>query len=428
MTYNEALDYIHDTRWRGSKRGLSRIKLLLDKMDNPQDNLRYVHVAGTNGKGSTSACIAQILREAGYKTGLYTSPFIERYNERIQVDGVQIGDDELAELVERMSKIADSLPEHPTEFEFGTAIAFQYFMEKKCDIVVLEVGMGGEFDATNVINNSEVTVFTAIGLDHTEYLGPTVADIARTKGGIIKVNGNVCAYGSGPEADAQIENICKEKNASIKYADFGNIKNLKFSLDGTEFDYGARHIRLSLPGTYQPYNAVLAMTAVDTLVSKGWKIAEKDIISGLAKVYWPGRFEVLSKKPVFILDGAHNPHGIKAAAESIRKLLPGKKMVFVVGIMADKDIDDMLPQIVPLASEFITLTPSNPRAMESSALADKIRELGSKATPFASIEDGVKAAIELAGEDGIVFALGSLYFSSDVRKAAEKVISSVGGK
>ena len=423
MTYEQALEYIHDKRWRDSRRGLSRLRAMLELMGNPQKEMKYVHIAGTNGKGSTSACIAEVLKKAGYRTGLYTSPYIERYNERIQINNVQIGDEELAELVEELAPIADSVPDHPTEFEIGTAIAFEYFKRKKCDIVVLEVGMGGEFDATNVIDKSEVSVFTAIGLDHMEYLGPTVSDIAKTKGGIIKEGGIVCSYGTDDDANAEIEKICAKRHAKLIYADFENIQNAVFDLDGTEFDYNGLHVKLALPGTYQPYNAVLAMTALSELRRLGWEITDEDILAGLRDVYWPGRFEVLSKDPIFIQDGAHNAHGIRAAVQSIKELLPDKKIIFIMGVMADKDIDDMLPQILPFASEFIALTPNNPRSMKSVILAAKIEDMGVRATPYDTIEEGVAAAIKKASDGRPVIAIGSLYFSADVKNAAKRVLN-----
>lgn len=422
MNYEQALEYIHDTRWRGSRRGLERISLLLEKMGDPQDKLKYVHIAGTNGKGSTSACIASVLKKAGYKTGLYTSPFIERYNERIQINNVPISDDDLARIVTALAPIADSFEDHPTEFEFGTAVAFQYFYEQKCDIVVLEVGMGGEFDATNVIKMPEAAVFTAIGLDHTEYLGPTVSDIAKTKGGIIKEGCTVCSYGGNAEADREIETICAEKNAMLVYAPHNEMKNIVSTLKGSEFDIGDMHISLSLPGTFQPYNAALAVTVLKQLREKGWKITDEHILEGLSSVYWPGRFEVLSENPLFIQDGAHNGHGITAAVKSIKELLPGKKMIFIMGVMADKDFEDMLDLLVPLASEFIAVTPDNPRAMKSDKLAEVIRSHGVKATAYDTIDDGVRAAIEKAGEDEVVFSIGSLYFSADIKNAAKRVL------
>ena len=422
MNYEQALEYIHDTRWRGSRRTLDRIKLMLEKMGNPQNKLKAVHIAGTNGKGSTSACIAEILMKAGYKVGLYTSPFIKRYNERMRINGRQIPDDTLSMLTDELSKIADSLPEHPTEFEFGTAVAFEYFYREKCDIVVLEAGMGGETDATNAIERSEVSVFAAIGLDHMQYLGPTIRDIARTKSGIIKENGTVCSYVQEKDAAEELEKKCKEMNARIHYADFSEIKNTVYSLDGTEFDYKNMHIKLALPGTYQPYNAAVAIDTVLLLRDKGWKITDENILDGLRNVYWPGRFEVLSQSPVFILDGAHNGHGIKAAADSLKEMFGNNKIIFVLGVMADKDIDDMLPLIAPLAKEVVTLTPHNPRAMDSEVLARKIEEYGVPATGYTDIDSGVAEAVRRAGDTGIICALGSLYFSDDVKNAAKRAL------
>ena len=422
MTYDEALNYIHDNRWRVSRRGLGRIRELLGKLGGPQKRLKYVHVAGTNGKGSTSACIAKILECAGYRVGLYTSPFIERYNERIQINGTEIPDSVLAEYVEKTAPLADGMEDHPSEFEIGTAIAFDYFADNHCDIVVLEVGMGGEFDATNVIDESEVTVFAAIGMDHMMYLGSALGEIARTKSGIVKEGGCVVSYIQEPEAMTEIENRCRQMGAELETADFSKISGLKYTLDGTEFNYDGLHISLSLTGPYQPYNAVLALTAVKKLREKGWNIKDGDVLRGFSSVYWPGRFEVLSRDPVFILDGAHNSHGIKAAVKGFDELLHGRKIVFIIGVMADKDIDKMLPLLLPYAKCFVTLTPNNPRAMDSVRLAELIRSLGAEAYPYSEIEEGVRAAVNMAQGDGAVCALGSLYYSADVKKAARNVL------
>lgn len=387
-------------------------------MGDPHKKLKFVHVAGTNGKGSTCACIASILQEAGYKTGLYTSPFINVFNERMKINGCMISDAELAELVDKIKPLAESMKDHPTEFELITALAMQYFYQNECDIVVLEVGMGGELDSTNVIEAPEVAVITALGLDHTSELGPTLSDIARAKAGIIKQGCNVVNYGGNCESDTVIESISKEKNATLMQLDASNVTIKRKSLEGCDFSYKNYELFIHLVGTYQPMNASLAVEAVLALRRKGWAIADTAITSGIAKVEWQGRFEILGKNPIFILDGSHNPHGMYATYQSLIEYFPDKKIVFLVGVMADKDVSGIFSIIAPIAKGFITLRPSNPRAMDATALAEKLKnEFNVHAVPCDDFNAGVASAKELAGENGVVCALGSLYFSGDVRQA-----------
>ena len=416
MTYEEALKYIHSVHWVGSKLGLERTQELLAKLGNPEKQLKFIHIAGTNGKGSTAAMLASILEKAGYRVGLYTSPFINRFNERMQVNGQQIPDDVLAALTEHISPYADAMEDSPTEFELITALAMEYFHREKCEIVVLEVGMGGELDSTNVIDTPEAAVIAAMGLDHVNELGPTMADIARAKAGIIKSGGAVVSYGGNPDADPVFEAVCREKGASLRQPDFSKIIPGTFDLDGQSFSYGDwKDMRIPLVGSYQMNNAAVVLETVSVLRERGWKIPDEAVRQGMASTRWPARFEVLRRAPVFIVDGGHNPHGIKATAESLQRLFPGKKITFVTGVMADKDVESILGLIVPLASEFFTVRPDNPRAMAADELARRIEALGAKATPCKSVADGVARAIEAEGVNGVACALGSLYMSGEVR-------------
>lgn len=423
MTYEKALQYIHSVNWVGSKLGLERTQELLGKLGNPHKELKFIHIAGTNGKGSTAAMLASILEHAGYRVGLYTSPFINRFNERMQVNGKQIPDDTLAELTALIQPYADGMEDSPTEFELITALAMEYFLREKCDIVVLEVGMGGELDSTNVIDRPEAAVITAMGLDHVKELGPTMADIARAKAGIIKPGGSVVSYGGNPEADAVIAQVCEEKGAVLYQPDFSKIVPGEFDLDGQSFTYGnwsckpfPGELRIPLVGRYQLNNAAVVLETVKVLRLRGWDISNEAVHLGLNGTRWPARFEVLRRDPVFIVDGGHNPHGIKATAESLTRLFPGKKFTFVTGVMADKDVESILGLIVPLADQFFTVRPNNPRAMKAEELASRIAALGVKATPCASVADGVAKAIAAEGADGVACALGSLYMSGEVRE------------
>lgn len=421
MSYESTLEYIHNVKWQRSKLGLSRTRELLQAMGNPEKKLKFVHIAGTNGKGSTAACIASILTCAGYKTGLYTSPYILRFNERMQIDGCQIGDEELERLTDKIRPFADAMEDTPTEFEVITALAMEFFYEHGVDIVVLEVGLGGELDSTNVIDTPECAVITAIGLDHTEFLGDTLPKIAKTKSGIIKAGGEAVMYPAGQDVIDVVEQRCKEVGAHVRVADVSKLNVRGVELDGCHFDFdGITDIFLPLAGTYQPYNASVAITACRVLRERGWHVSDEAIKKGLSQVKWPGRFEVLHKAPVFILDGAHNPHGIKATVASLKNHFGDEKLTFVIGVMADKDVDTMVEMVAPLAKEFFTARPDNPRAMSAAELAALIERHGAKATPCGSVQSAVDAAIASVGESGTVVALGSLYFSAEIRAAARR--------
>ena len=421
MTYEEALSYIHSICWKGSKLGLDRTRELLGKLNDPQKELKFIHIAGTNGKGSTAAMLSSILEEAGYRVGLYTSPFINRFNERMQVNHQPIPDEELAALTEYVRPHADAMADSPTEFELITALAMVWFARQKCDIVVLEVGMGGELDSTNIIDVPEAAVIAAMGMDHVKELGPTMADIARAKAGIIKEGGRVVSYGGNLEADEVIAAVCRARNASLCQPDFSAIVPGDFSLEGQTFSYkGWRGLRIPLVGAYQMNNAAVVLETVEVLRQRGWSVSDEAVRQGLADTRWPARFEVLRRDPVFIVDGGHNPHGIRATAESLRRLFPGRKITFVTGVMADKDVEHILGLIVPLAEQFFTVRPDNPRAMDAGELAARIEAMGAKATACASVRDGVDRAIQAEGPHGVACALGSLYMSGEVRSCFGK--------
>lgn len=418
MSYADALDYIHHVAWRGSNLGLERTRELLERIGNPQKQLKFIHVAGTNGKGSTCSMIANTLSIAGYNTGLYISPFITRFNERMQMNGQMISDETLAEITAFVKPHADAMADHPTEFELITVIAFEYFFRSKADVIVLEVGMGGELDSTNVIDKPELAIITNIGLDHTQELGPTIADIARAKAGIIKPGCDVLIYDQNPEADEIFKSACREKGAELTVTKHERITNVSVSLDALKFDcepYGA--LTCGLVGTYQAKNAAVVITAIELLQNKGWNISAEQLKSGLASVRWPARFEILMRKPVFVADGGHNPQGIQAVAASLIEHFPNRKITFLIGVMADKDISHMIDSLAPLASGFVTVTPNNPRALSADVLAAMLQGRGCSAISCGSVGEGVSRAIELAGSDGVVCALGSLYLLGDVRTA-----------
>lgn len=417
MTYEEALNAIHAVHWQGHKPGLERTRALLSALGDPHKALRFVHVAGTNGKGSTAAMLDSCLRAAGYRTGLFTSPYINRFNERVQVDGVPIPDGDLVRLVERVQPAAAAMADTPTEFEFITALGMLWFAEQRCDIVVLEVGLGGALDSTNVIDPPECAVITALGLDHVKELGPTLADIAAAKAGIIKPGAPAVSYGGAPEADRVIAAAAHACGAPLTVVDFTRLRLRGAGLDGQTFDFdGLAGLTLPLLAGYQPRNAAVAVTALRALRARGWDIPDEAIRRGLASVRWPGRFELLRRSPPFLLDGSHNAHGMRATADSLRSLFPGQKFVFLVSIMADKDADEMLRLLLPLAKAFVTVTAPSPRAIPAADLAARIEALGGSAEPAASIPAAVERTAALAA-GGPAAALGTLYFSGEVRQA-----------
>ena len=420
MNVNEAIEYIHSVYWKGGHFGLDRVLTLLEKMGNPEKKLKYVHIAGTNGKGSTASMTASILQKAGYRTGLYTSPYIYRFHERIQINGEQISDEDLVEITEYVKPLADSMEQSPTEFELVCAIAFEYYVRKQCDIVVLEVGLGGDYDATNVIETPEVAVITNIGLDHTDVLGNTLEEIAKTKAGIFKEGGNAVIYRGLPSVEQVFEDVCEEKHIQLKKADFDSLKLKSHSLDGQVFDCGDRKdLVLPLLGEHQLHNASVVLSIADTLIEKGWNITEENIRDGLRDVKWPGRFDVVSREPLFIIDGGHNPQCIEALVKNIEDYLAGRKVIALTGVLEDKDYGDMYKPVMPLVDSFVCITPPNPRKLEAAELAEHLRRVGARATACETIEAGVKLALDEAGESGVVLCFGSLYTIGAIREALD---------
>lgn len=416
MNITEALAYIHHTKWLGSRLGLSRTYELLEKMGNPQQKLKFVHIAGTNGKGSTAAMTASVLRAAGYTVGLYTSPYLRRFHERMQVNGVPISDETLAALTQAIKPLADTMQDPPTEFELITALGFQFFLEQHCDIVVLEVGLGGALDSTNVIPAPEAAVICAIGLDHTDQLGNTCEAIALQKAGIIKPGCDVVIYPAALSVEQVFEQVCAQQGAPLHRADFQSLRSTGNSLEGQYFDCeDLKALFLPLLGPYQLRNAAVAIRTARVLAQRGWRIGDETIREGLSKTVWPGRFELLNRDPIFLVDGGHNPQCIEALAQNMQTYFPGRKAVALCGVMADKDIAGMFVQTVSFVSRFVTVTPGNPRALPAKQLAELLGGLGIPAEPCDNISLGVARAMELAGPGGLVCAFGSLYMTGEIR-------------
>jgi dihydrofolate synthase/folylpolyglutamate synthase len=422
MTYDEALDYIHGTLKFGSKLGLHNIGVLLGLMGNPQKKLKFVHVAGTNGKGSITSFISSILMEAGYKTGIYTSPFIQRFTERIKIDDDEISREDLADLTSYVKKCADRMLEmgenHPTEFELVTAIAFEYYYRKHCDIVVLEVGLGGRFDSTNIIDTPELAVIATISYDHTDRLGGTLPEIAFEKAGIIKPGGDVVMYGQSPEVEKVFEKACGERKAILHKADFTKLVPHESNIDGQTFSYGSyQRLQISLLGRHQLRNAAVAVEAAEQLRRKGYHITETVLRQGLLKTRWPGRLEVLSRKPVVLIDGAHNPEAAIVLKEALNEYFPGKPVTFIMGVLTDKDYKTMMEVVLPGCKRLVAVTTDSPKALPAADLAEAAGRYCKNIQIGDTIEDAVRACLGTADPEEVICAFGSLYYIGRVRSA-----------
>ena len=478
MDWNEAIALLHGANWKHTKIGLERMRDFMHALGDPQEKLRYVHIAGTNGKGSACVMTQSILTAAGFRTGLYISPHLDQFNERLSIDGQMISDADLRRLAARVRAAAETLGEEPTDFEMITAMAFCWFEEQHCALVVLEVGMGGRLDATNVISSPEVCAIMHIGLDHTEFLGDTVEQVAAEKAGILKPGADCVLYHQLPgvmdvvqqrfaevnsdaaaRADAATNAAASALNAdtadSCCASDAAATTDSTFdithsnhagastksavarlvitdptaftararTIDGQVFDYRARrHLRIQLLGNYQMENAMAVLDIIDCLIRRGWGISEDAIRAGLAQATWPGRFEVLSREPLLIVDGAHNPNGVEALVDTIRAYFPDQKINFVMGVMKDKDYHTMLRLIAPYAARFITELPDAHRALRPEQLKSEIRAYFDGPVETAdSVTAAVERAMEIAeGTESITICFGSLYQVADIRRFFRK--------
>ena len=422
MNYDEALEYIHGISWTFCKPGLERTEELTGKLGHPENSLKFIHVAGTNGKGSFSAMLAEILTTAGYKTGLYTSPYIVRFNERMKIDGECISDGELADITAYVKPYADSMADKPTEFELITAIAFEYFKRNKTDVVVLEAGMGGRLDSTNVIKEPLLSVITGVALDHTAFLGDTVEKIAKEKAGIIKRSVPILFGGEDDTAFSVIKAASDGLNSPISRTKHKDINVKSSTLEGTLFDYGVfKDVKIGLLGSYQPKNAANVLEAVKILRERGLTITDEDVRRGLAEAKWPARFEIIHKHPLTIYDGAHNREGVAAATESIKSYFKSGKVYAVSGVLKDKEYEIIAKTISEVAGRVYTITPDNPRALSAGEYAKQFENNGVSAIPCQNIEEAVTLAMKEAEGNGVPLVfLGSLYTYGEVINAINK--------
>ncbi|MCC0736661.1 bifunctional folylpolyglutamate synthase/dihydrofolate synthase [Clostridioides sp. ZZV14-6009] len=432
MKYEEALEYISQTNKFGIRLGLENIGKLLELLGNPQETLNIIHVAGTNGKGSVCSFISNILRESGYKVGLYTSPYLETFTERIRVNGENIPQEDVARIIdlikEKIEVMVSQGYAYPTEFEVVTAMAFYYYSEQKVDFVALEVGLGGRYDATNIITKSLVSVITSISLDHTGILGDTIEKIAYEKAGIIKENGVVVVYDQTNEAKDVINSVCKEKNAKYIEVNFDNINIKKSNINSQVYDCNVmgetyKNLEIMLIGEHQINNSILAMSVLKYLkdTKKLDNVSEESIREGLITTKWPGRIEKIKESPIFIIDGAHNEDGAKSLAKALDKHFKDKKLTLLIGMLEDKDIDGVLDILMPKFSKVVTTTPNNPRAINSDILKEKILKYVSDVTSKHEIEDAVNYTLETSNKDDIIISAGSLYMIGTVRTLVKKL-------
>ena len=418
MTYEEALEYIHSVVWMGSRPGLSRITELCSLIGDPQNDLSFIHIAGTNGKGSTTSMLSEICKASGLKVGTFTSPYVFRFNERMAVNGTPIDNEMLADIIEYIRPYADSMEDSPTEFELITAVGFEFFKRMNCDIVILEAGLGGRLDSTNIIPASKLSIITGIALDHTEILGDTTEKIAAEKAGIIKKGCPVLIGNCDDGARAVIKEKARETNSPVYEVNYDRINNLSMSLEGSTFYFEGYEDKLQilLAGQYQPRNAAVAISAAEIL-----GIDIKHITEGIKAAKWPARFEVLSTSPVVIFDGSHNPEGIRATVDTVKKLFHGKVNV-LTGVMADKNYTVMAEAISEICDKVYCTKPDNPRALDAEKYAECCNGFGCNAVGINNVEKAVNTAYSDSMERNVpLLVMGSLYLYSEFREAFDKM-------
>ena len=426
MKYKEARVYLDEVSKYGSVLGLESMRELLRRLGDPQNELKFIHISGTNGKGSVLAYLSTILSGAGYRTGRYISPTLFSYRERIQVDGEYIEKESLACHVTAIAAAAEDMQKaglpSPTVFEIETALAFLYFKEKRCDIVTLEVGCGGLLDATNVITTTLMEVIASISMDHTDLLGDTLAKIAAQKAGIIKPDTMVVSAQQKSEAAQVIEDTCKEQHCTLQMVDESKISNVHYGAEGQTFSYKTwENVAISLAGSYQIKNAALALEGVEALRKLGYALSDQQVREGLLHTAWRGRFTTLRRDPTVIIDGAHNPAAALELKESLERYFPGKMLYFVMGMFKDKDYAQVIDLTAPLARHIITVeTPGNPRAMPARELAEAVGKVNPSVEWADSVAHGVEKALAMAGKEDAVIVFGSLSFLGEAADAVNE--------
>lgn len=422
MNYQEARLYLDELSKYGSVLGLESMRELLKRLGDPQKDLRFVHIAGTNGKGSVLAYLSTVLTQAGYRTGRYLSPHLCSVRERFQVDGQMISRENfvryLTAVAEAAEEMADAGVGRPTYFEVGTAVAMLHFRETNCDIVVLETGLGGSLDATNVVETSVLEIITSISRDHMEVLGDTLEKIAGEKAGIIKPHTMVVSARQEPEAARVLEEVCRARQCTLDTVDLDQVIPLSRGLEEQCFTYkGWEQVRIGLTGTYQLKNAALALESVLGLRKLGFAISDQQVYEGMRRTVWRGRFTPIAREPAVILDGAHNEGGARELRDSLQLYFGDKKLYYIFGILKDKAYEKVIDLTAPLASRIITVeTPDNPRAMPAQELKAAVAAVNPAVEAAGSLREAVHRAYGLAGRDDVIVIFGSLSFLSDVEQ------------
>lgn len=423
MNYTEARVYLDEISKYGSVLGLESMKELLDRLGNPQDDLKFIHISGTNGKGSVLAYLSTVLSGAGYRTGRYISPTLFSYRERIQVDQESIEKDALARHVTKIAAAVEDMKAAglagPTAFEIETALAFLYFKEKHCDIVTLETGLGGLLDATNVIRTPVIEVIASISMDHMDCLGDTLEKIAQQKAGIIKPHTIVVSAAQQPEAAGVIAETCREKDCALRTVDLTQLREVHYGYDVQSFSYKTwQDVKISLAGSYQIQNAALALEAVEALREVGYPLSDEQVRDGMLHTVWRGRFTLLRRDPVVIIDGAHNPGAAQELKQSLECYFPDKKLHYIMGMFKDKDFQTVIQFTAPLAEDIITVeTPNNPRALSAQALKQAVEAVNPRTQAAVSIAQAVKLSLERADKEDVIIIFGSLSFLGEAEKA-----------
>lgn len=432
MNYEEAREYLDQVSEGGSVLGLDNMRELLKRLENPQDSLKFVHISGTNGKGSVLAYVSTVFKEAGYRTGRYISPTLFSYREKIQVNERFIGREDLACLTAKVKKAAEEMKNSgkgsPTIFEIETALAFLYFVEQKCDIVILETGLGGALDATNVITTSVMEVITSISMDHMEFLGDTLGKIALQKVGIIKPHTSVVSAMQETEAAEVILDVCRKKECICNMVDPKQIEHISYGCDGQSFSYkNWNNIKISLMGSYQIKNAALALEAIEALRELGYQLNDNAVYQGMKKAVWKGRFTIISKEPFIIMDGAHNQAAAEELVRSLKLYYPGKKFYYIFGMFRDKDYHQVIRLTAPLAEYIITVeTPENPRALPAEELKKAVAEVNPSVEDAGSLRMAVNQVMEQIDKDAVIVIFGSLSFLGEAEMAVNRYKMEVG--
>lgn len=425
MNYQQSRAYIKDAEQYGSVLGLANMKELLNRLGNPQNDSRYIHIAGTNGKGSVIAYLYTVLSEAGYHVGRYISPTIYSYRERIEAAGRKIGREKFAEYITEISKVIEKMTEdglpHPTPFEIETAAAFLFFKEENCDLVLLEVGMGGDMDATNIISSPLLAVLVSISLDHQGFLGNTLEEIAEKKAGIIKAGCETVTMAQEPEVLKVIKKKCEQEKVPLYVADRKAAEVLRADCFGQTFRYEGENYEISLAGAYQTENAVVALKALSLLEKSGLPTTLTQRKKGLKDAAWGGRFTVIQKEPIFVVDGAHNPGAAEMLSVSIERYFKGKNIYYIMGMFRDKDYRRVIEMTHSYAKKILTIeTPGNPRALPAMKLAETVREYHTDVEAMESLSSAVDRALALAEPQDVILAFGSLSFIGELTEIVKK--------